>query len=54
VPSLVAGWSARDVVGHLVEWFPSFQSAGAGVALPRGPSVEEDPVAAWVVHCDGV
>jgi uncharacterized protein (TIGR03086 family) len=54
VPSPVAGWSARDVVRHLVEWFPSFLSAGAGVDLPRGPSVDEDPVAAWVVHCDGV
>jgi uncharacterized protein (TIGR03086 family) len=54
VPSPVAEWSARDVVGHLVEWFPSFLSAGAGVDLPRGPSVDEDPVAAWVVHCDGV
>jgi uncharacterized protein (TIGR03086 family) len=54
VPSPVAGWSARDVVRHLVEWFPSFLSAGAGVDLPRGPSVDEDPVAAWVVHCAGV
>jgi uncharacterized protein (TIGR03086 family) len=54
VPSPVAEWTARDVVRHLVEWFPSFLSAGAGVDLPRGPSVDEDPVAAWVVHCDGV
>src|SRR5918912_311683 len=54
VPSPVAGWSARDVVRHLVEWFPSFLSAGAGVDLPRGPSVDQDPVAAWVVHCAGV
>ncbi len=54
VPSPVAEWSARDVVRHLVEWFPSFLSAGAGVDLPRGPSVDQDPVEAWVVHCDGV
>ncbi|HET8658447.1 MAG TPA: TIGR03086 family metal-binding protein [Micromonosporaceae bacterium] len=54
VPSPVAGWTARDVVRHLTEWFPSFLAAGAGVQLPRGPSVDEDPVAAWVVHCDGV
>jgi len=54
VPSPVAEWSARDVVRDLVEWFPSFLSAGAGVDLPRGPSVDEDPVKAWTVHCDGV
>lgn len=23
-PSPVEGWAARDVVRHLVEWFPSF------------------------------
>jgi uncharacterized protein (TIGR03086 family) len=45
---------ARDVVRHLVEWFPSFLQAGAGVELPRGPSVDDDPVAAWTVHSDGV
>jgi uncharacterized protein (TIGR03086 family) len=54
VPSPVAEWSARDVVRHLVEWFPSFLSAGAGIELPRGPNVDEDPVKAWIVHYDGV
>jgi uncharacterized protein (TIGR03086 family) len=54
VPSPVPDWSARDVVRHLVEWFPSFLSGGAGIDLPRGPSVDEDPVKAWTVHCDGV
>jgi len=54
VPSPVAEWSARDVVRHLVEWFPSFLSAGAGIDLPHGPSVDTDPVKAWTVHCDGV
>ncbi len=49
-PAPVEGWEARDVVRHLVEWFPSFLEAGAGVELPRGPSVDEDPVAAWQVH----
>lgn len=53
-PSPVAGWTARDVVRHLVEWLPSFLAAGADVELPKGPSVDEDPVAAWQVHCDGV
>jgi uncharacterized protein (TIGR03086 family) len=50
----VAGWTARDVVRHLVEWFPGFLEAGAGITLPRGPSVDDDPVAAWTVHSDGV
>jgi uncharacterized protein (TIGR03086 family) len=53
-PAPVEGWAARDVVRHLVEWFPGFLKAGAGVDLPSGPSVDEDPVAAWTVHSDGV
>ncbi|XVQ15619.1 maleylpyruvate isomerase family mycothiol-dependent enzyme [Spirillospora sp. CA-255316] len=53
-PSPVAGWSARDIVRHLTEWFPGFLASGAGIRLRRGPSVEENPVAAWQVHCDGV
>ncbi|WP_238993390.1 TIGR03086 family metal-binding protein [Nocardioides caldifontis] len=53
-PAPVEGWAARDVVRHLVEWFPAFLQAGAGVALPSGPSVDDDPVAAWRVHSDGV
>ncbi|HEY0699352.1 MAG TPA: TIGR03086 family metal-binding protein [Micromonospora sp.] len=54
VPSPVAGWTARDVVRHLTGWLPGFLAAGAGVELPRGPSVDSDPVAAWEVHRDGV
>ena len=50
----VEGWAARDVVRHLVEWFPSFLQAGAGIELARGPSVDDDPVAAWQVHADAV
>jgi uncharacterized protein (TIGR03086 family) len=53
-PAPCEGWAARDVVRHLVEWFPDFLKAGAGVELPKGPSVDDDPVAAWLVHCDGV
>ena len=53
-PAPVEGWLARDVVRHLVEWFPAFLEAGAGVRLDRGPSVDEDPVAAWQVHSDAV
>ena len=50
----VEGWVARDVVRHLVEWFPSFLKAGAGIDLPMGPSVDVDPVRAWAVHRDAV
>jgi len=52
-PSPVDEWTARDVVRHLVEWFPAFLSAG-GVELPRGPSVDDDPVGAWRAHSDAV
>jgi len=53
-PAPVEGWAARDVVRHLVEWFPAFLEAGAGVRLERGPSVDDDPVAAWTTHADAV
>ncbi len=46
-PSPVAEWAARDVVRHLVEWFPSFLAAGADVHLADGPSVDDDPAGAW-------
>jgi uncharacterized protein (TIGR03086 family) len=46
-PSPVPDWKARDVVRHLVEWFPEFLEHGAGVVLTPGPSVDEDPVGAW-------
>ncbi len=52
-PSPVEDWTARDVVRHLVEWFPGFLSGG-GVELASGPSVDDDPVAAWRVHSDAV
>jgi uncharacterized protein (TIGR03086 family) len=46
-PSPVDEWTARDVVRHLVEWFPSFLAGGADVHLPPGPSVDDDPAGAW-------
>ncbi len=52
-PSPVEEWTAREVVRHLVEWFSGFLSAG-GVELARGPSVDDDPVAAWRTHADAV
>jgi uncharacterized protein (TIGR03086 family) len=53
-PAPVAEWVARDVVRHLTQWLPGFLTAGAGIDLPRGPSVDEDPVTAWQVHCEAV
>ena len=53
-PAPVAEWRARDVVRHLVEWFPDFLRTATGLELDRGPSVDEDPVAAWQVHTDAV
>ena len=53
-PAPVDGWTARDVVRHLVEWFPGFLAMGSDVRLPSGPSVDDDPVGAWQVHADGV
>jgi uncharacterized protein (TIGR03086 family) len=53
-PAPVAGWQARDVVGHLVGWFPDFLESATGLVLDRGPSSDEEPVAAWRVHADAV
>ncbi|MBL7490867.1 TIGR03086 family protein [Frankia sp. AgB1.9] len=53
-PTPVPEWTARDVVRHLCEWFPGFLAAGTGIELAQGPSVDEDPVAAWQVHADAV
>lgn len=53
-PSPVADWRARDVVRHLVEWFPAFLADGSDVELAPGPSVDDDPVAAWTHHADAV
>ena len=44
---------ARDVVGHLVTWFPGFLEGGAGIALPRGDA-DADPVGAWVAQAEAV
>ena len=52
-PAPVDGWTAREVVRHLVEWFPGFL-AGGGVELARGPSVDDDPIGAWRTHADAV
>ena len=46
-PAPCQGWVARDIVGHLVEWFPAFLDAADGPHVEVGPSADDDPVAAW-------
>ncbi len=46
-PAPCAGWVARDVVGHLVDWLSDYFFDRWGIAHPPRPSVAEDPVAAW-------
>lgn len=53
-PAPCEGWVARDVVRHMVEWMPAFLLAAGGPALPEGPSVDDDPVAAWTTMSDGI
>ena len=48
--SPVAGWTARDVVRHLVTWLPGFLEGGSDVRLSPVPSVDDDPAAAWSSH----
>ncbi|MCF8607934.1 maleylpyruvate isomerase family mycothiol-dependent enzyme [Gordonia sp. HY442] len=50
-PSPVPEWSARDVVAHLVDWFPTFLAAG-GVNLPAVTT--DDPEQAWAHHAASV
>jgi len=51
-PSPVAGWRARDVVGHLTEWFPAFLAGGTGIELPRAGG--SDLVADWTAQADAI
>src|SRR5262245_17247590 len=53
-PAPGAGLGGRDIVPHLAQWLPGFPSAGAAIELPSGASVDDDPVAAWQIHCAAV
>lgn len=52
-PSPCEGWTARDVVGHMVAWMPDFLTA-AGVSLPDLPSVADGPEKAWTALAEAV
>ena len=53
-PTPCEGWVARDVVGHLVGWVPALLRDYAGIELPEGPPVDQDPVGAWRSVHDGI
>lgn len=53
-PAPPEGWVARDVVRHLVEWFPGFLQGSVGIELPEGPSVDDDPAGAWRTQTEAV
>ena len=46
-PAPPEGCVARDVVRHLIDWFPAFLQEATEITLPAGPSVDHDPVGAW-------
>ena len=50
-PAPCDGWTARDVVRHLVEWVPSVMR-GAGLEFRDLPSVDDDPLGAWTMFAD--
>jgi uncharacterized protein (TIGR03086 family) len=54
LPAPCAGWVALDIVRHLVDWVPPFLAGGTEITLPVGPSVDTEPVAAWLSMSDGI
>jgi uncharacterized protein (TIGR03086 family) len=50
-PAPCEGWVASDVVRHMVEWMPGFMEH-AGLDIPQGPSVDDDPLGAWLTMSD--
>lgn len=47
------GWTARDVVGHLVTWVPDVIGR-SGVDLPRSTASPDDPLAAWTALAEAL
>src|SRR5829696_8869012 len=52
-PSPCAAWTARDVLGHLIETQREFL-AGRGVDLGPAPDLTADTAAAWRDHAKRV
>jgi uncharacterized protein (TIGR03086 family) len=53
-PAPCAGWVARDVVRHMVEWMPAFLASAGGPALVVTAEVDSDPAGAWAQLRDGL
>jgi uncharacterized protein (TIGR03086 family) len=55
-PAPCEGWTARDVVRHLVDWLPGpgFLLGAFDVETGPVPSVDVDPGAAWSVVRDAI
>ena len=53
-PAPCEGWVARDIVRHMVEWMPWMCLTGAGLEVPTVPSVDDDPVGAWIGISDAL
>src|SRR3954471_5148058 len=47
-PTPCEGWIARDVVRHMVEWMPALCLSSVGISIPNMPSVDDDPLGAWL------
>jgi uncharacterized protein (TIGR03086 family) len=52
-PSPCAGWTARDVLGHLIGTQREFLT-GHGIDLGPAPDADADPAAAWHDHAKRV
>ncbi len=50
----VAQWQARDVVHHLLEWFPGFLEHGAGVSLDAVSLTDDDLADSWAARASQV
>ncbi len=46
-PSPVPGWQARDVVEHLLTWFPAMLAEGTSYEISAGPDPRADLLGAW-------
>ncbi|MFZ2175436.1 MAG: TIGR03086 family metal-binding protein [Rhodococcus sp. (in: high G+C Gram-positive bacteria)] len=52
-PSPCDGWTARDVVRHVVDTQRHIVTV-VDLELPPGPSVDDDPVGAWIATRDAM
>jgi uncharacterized protein (TIGR03086 family) len=53
-PAPVDGWTARDVVWHLVDWIPDVLRVGAALDLPRRDPAAPDPAQDWARFTAGL